>query len=294
MTHPQPVPVRRRHARSADGTTIGYRSTGDGPGLIIVGGALRSSTDYEPLAATLAADFTVHLVDRRGRGDSGQQGPDYSLHREVEDLAAVQRETGATLAFGHSYGGLVVLETARARGLFRRVAGYEPGVSSRPVPTDWMIRYGERLAAGDPAGAFAAFIRGSEGAPAFLRLVPQWYLRAALWLFLRTRAGRRLVPLLPVNLTEHREYAAYHDRRAQLADLRIPVQLLVGSRTATAEEPRPFEELADLLPAAELHTLPGLDHFGPEGRGAPAVGARLRTFFRAAERTGTGAAEERL
>jgi pimeloyl-ACP methyl ester carboxylesterase len=80
----------------------------------VVGGALRTAEDYLPLAGRLARSLTVHLVERRGRGASGPQGPDYALAKEVEDLLAVRAETGARLAFGHSYGGLVVLEAARS------------------------------------------------------------------------------------------------------------------------------------------------------------------------------------
>jgi pimeloyl-ACP methyl ester carboxylesterase len=258
---------------------IDYQTSGTGPGMIIVGGALRAAIDYEPLAATLADRFTVHVVDRRGRGVSGPQGPEYSLQKEVEDLRAVQRETGATLAFGHSYGGLVVLETARSLALFDRIAVYEPGVSTRPVPTGWMDPYQRRLAAGDPAGAFAVFVRGSEGPPPIIRALPLWYLRAAVSLYFRLPSGRRMLPLLGPSLAEHREFAGYHGRHDDLRAMDRPALVLVGSQTATGADPRPFDDVAALLPAATLRIIPGLDHFGPEGRGAPAVGAMISEFF---------------
>ncbi|GAA3126610.1 alpha/beta hydrolase [Nonomuraea salmonea] len=146
---------------SADGTPICYRTSGAGPGLIVLGGSLRASDDYLPLATDLSRSFTVHLVERRGRGASGPLGPGYALAREVDDLLAVQAETGARLAFGHSYGGLVILETARTSPVFERIVAYEPGVPVAPVPTAWMSPYRERLAADDPYGAFVHFIRGS-------------------------------------------------------------------------------------------------------------------------------------
>ena len=97
---------------SSDGTTIAYTSTGAGPGLILVPGALTVAADFAPLAQALADVFTVHVIERRGRGASGPQGEDYSITRECEELRAVQSATGATLVFGHSFGGLVVLEAA--------------------------------------------------------------------------------------------------------------------------------------------------------------------------------------
>ena len=58
---------------SADGTDIGVRVLGTGPAVVVLGGALRTVTDYLPLARAMAARFQVHVVDRRGRGLSGPQ-----------------------------------------------------------------------------------------------------------------------------------------------------------------------------------------------------------------------------
>lgn len=60
---------------SADGTGIAYQTVGEGRGLIVVGGALRTGADYLPLARELAKTFAVHVMDRRGRGASGPPGP---------------------------------------------------------------------------------------------------------------------------------------------------------------------------------------------------------------------------
>ncbi|MFG6195544.1 alpha/beta fold hydrolase [Nonomuraea sp. JJY05] len=263
---------------SADGTPITYRTTGAGPGLIVLGGALRSGTDYLPLAGELATAFTVHLVDRRGRGASGPLGPGYSLAKEVDDLRAVQAETGARLAFGHSYGGLVVLETARAHPVFDRVVTYEPGVPCAPVPTAWMAPYRERLAAGDPHGAFVHFIRGSGGAPAFMARMPHWYLRMALRIGFRGAAWRRMLPLLEANVMEHEQIAAQQGRLAGFAAVRAEVLVLCGGRTAPAMRDE-FAILRDTLPHATLETLDGLNHFGPEGKSAHVVARRALAFL---------------
>lgn len=268
---------RRGSARSADGTTIGYRSLGSGPGLVVVGGALRSGRDYRQLGAQMAAHATVHLVDRRGRGASGPQGAEYGLQREVEDLLAVQAATGAPWAFGHSFGGLVVLECLRHHPVFSRVALYEPGVSSGPFPTAWMPEYRRRLGEGDDHGALAEFLRGSGGAPAVVRRMPFWYLRLALRIGFRGDAWRRLRELLPANLAEHEQVGARAGHLADYAEVGTPVLLLCGSRTPTTD--RTFDELAAVLPACTHVTLPRLDHFGPEGRSAARVAGAVRAFL---------------
>jgi pimeloyl-ACP methyl ester carboxylesterase len=180
--------------------------------------------------------------------------------------------------FGHSYGGLVVLETARTAAVFDRVAAYEPGVPVAPVPTGWMAPYRERLAADDPHGAFAHFLRGAGGAPPFLAKLPHWYLRFALRVGFRGASWQRMRPLLAANLAEHEQVATRQGELPGFAAVTAQVLLLCGSRTRR-DTRREFDTLRETLPHAVLETLPGLDHFGPEGRSAPAVAERVLEFF---------------
>ncbi|MEU4328735.1 alpha/beta fold hydrolase [Nonomuraea dietziae] len=279
MTQASQIPqTHQRTVSSTDGTPISYQTIGAGPGLIVLGGALRTSQDYLPLASALARSFTVHVVDRRGRGASGPQGPQYTLDKEVEDLLAVQAETGARLAFGHSYGGLVILETARSFQVFERIAVYEPGVPVGPLSTDWMDPYRERLAAGDPYGAFVHFIQGSGGAPAFVSKLPYWYLRMALRVGFRGPSWQRMRPLLEANLAEHEQMAGQQGRLAAFAAVTAPVLLLCGGRTPRATRVE-FDAVRDTLPQVTLESVPGLDHFGPEGKTAPVVAERTLQFL---------------
>ena len=81
-------------AVSADGTMIAFDRYGDGPPVIMTVGAFNTRSQTEPLARTLAPQFTVPNYDRRGRGDSGDTAP-YSVEREIEDIAAlIQRLAG--------------------------------------------------------------------------------------------------------------------------------------------------------------------------------------------------------
>lgn len=114
---------------SADGTRIGYRLTGTGPAMVVVPGNNRMAHNYDRLAAALADGFSVCVIERRGRGNSGPQGPRYSIDREVEDLQAVADAVGARMVFGHSYGGLIALTAARSTSDIDQLVVYEPGVS---------------------------------------------------------------------------------------------------------------------------------------------------------------------
>src|SRR5689334_10251511 len=190
--------------RSADGTHIGFRILGHGDPLIVVGGALRTAIDYLPFAQELARRFEVIVVDRRGRGLSGPLGGNYSIERECEDLLAVQTATGAARLFGHSYGGLVALETATRSGAFERIVVYEPGVSVHgSIPTHWIPRARQLLEAGKPRAAFAYFVQQSGNAPGPVAKLPLWYLRTVLRIAIRNQQWQRYEPLLEANLAEH-------------------------------------------------------------------------------------------
>ena len=107
---------------SVDGTAIGYRRLGDGPGVVLLHGAMSSSYNHVQLAEALADTFTVYVPDRRGRGLSGPYRKDHSLQTEVGDLAAVLEATGARNVFGCSSGAIVVLEAALTLPALRRAA----------------------------------------------------------------------------------------------------------------------------------------------------------------------------
>jgi pimeloyl-ACP methyl ester carboxylesterase len=92
---------------STDGTPIAFERIGSGSAVILVGGGLvdpltgrAGRWENAPLAAELAASFTVWNYDRRGRGESGDTPP-YAVERELEDLEAIIGEAGG---IAHVYG----------------------------------------------------------------------------------------------------------------------------------------------------------------------------------------------
>src|SRR5215203_5038984 len=97
---------------SADGTPIAFERLGDGPPIIVVGGAICDRAMTRPTAEQLAQHFTVINYDRRGRGHSGDTAP-YAVEREIEDLGALIAEVGGTASvYGHSSGAALALHAA--------------------------------------------------------------------------------------------------------------------------------------------------------------------------------------
>ena len=119
-----------RVARSADGTPIGFLKFGSGPSLVFVHGSVNTGEEWLQVATAMAEQFTCYVMDRRGRGRSGDAAA-YSLDRECEDIIAVLEVAGPEAhLLGHSYGAICALETARRLPIGRLVV-YEP-----PLPVD--------------------------------------------------------------------------------------------------------------------------------------------------------------
>jgi pimeloyl-ACP methyl ester carboxylesterase len=155
--------------RSKDGTEIAYDRTGDGPALVVVGGAWNDRMTAAPLAQQLASEFSVYTYDRRGRGDSGFTEP-YAVEREIEDLEAViEAAGGSAYAFGHSSGAALALEAAAAGTSITRLAMYEPPYivddTRPPLPDDYIEHLEELIARDDRRGVFTYFMTVAVGMP---------------------------------------------------------------------------------------------------------------------------------
>jgi pimeloyl-ACP methyl ester carboxylesterase len=265
-------------ARSQDRTAIAYKSLGAGEGLIVLGGAWRSGRDYLRFARALAQSFEVHVIDRRGRGRSGPQGPSYGVERELEDLFAVQAQTAATIVFGHSYGGLIALEAARRSRVFSDVVVYEPGVSvAGSIPLGWIARYRALLAAGDRRGAFAAMVRGAGGAPPALERMPLWYVKLILRMFIREDRWRQIDPLLETGLAEHEQVAAFDQSTVdRYRDVTARVVLLGGGKSRPHLTTALFEQLTPTVAHCTSELIVGLDHTAPDEKAPDLVAERAR------------------
>jgi pimeloyl-ACP methyl ester carboxylesterase len=177
-------PGETRFATSADGTRIAYEVSGSGPALVLVDGALcaRDMGHARPLAAALAASFTVHAYDRRGRGESGSGESAYHPDREIEDLAAVIEVAGGHAhVFGASSGAALALDAAShglpIDGLVMYEAPFIVDDTHAPNDLDLGQRTGRMVAEGRHGDAVRLFMR-TVGLPgpmiSVMRLLPVW------------------------------------------------------------------------------------------------------------------------
>jgi pimeloyl-ACP methyl ester carboxylesterase len=263
-----------------NGATIGYLSMGTGPSVVVVPGALSIAADYVSFARALSEHFSVHVLERRGRGVSSPQGDDYNIAIECEDVLALQRATNASFLVGHSFGGLVALESARNNSTLRKMALYEPGVSiDGSIRMDWMPRYEQELAQKRYLDALVEFSRGTG--PDRGRNTPRWLMKLLLPLFLTAAERERMLALLSENLREHREIAHLDSHHERYRDISADVLLMYGGKSGIAWVPLAIERLLAVLPRAATREFPGLDHFGIN-KGSPREVARaVGDYFQA-------------
>jgi pimeloyl-ACP methyl ester carboxylesterase len=250
---------------SRDGTPIGYWKTGQGPAVVVLHGSMESARSHTLLAQALADDFTVYLPDRRGRGLSGPHRPDHSVRTEVEDLDAVLRAAGATLAFGVSASGAIVLEAARTLPL-SKVAVYEPALVAAAGPhAAWLARFDQEVAQGNVAAAMITSMYGLELAPAIFKMMPRRLLAAITEKALQKedrQAGPDDITLRKLAPTVHYEGALIVElagRFGEFRDVAAEVLLLGGSKGLPFLKPS-RDALEQVLPRCRRIEFDGFDH----------------------------------
>ncbi len=172
------------HVESPDGVRIAFEAGGQGPALVLVHGAGSARWGFDSLWPLLEASFTVMAIDRRGRGDSDDGGPPYSIEREFADVAAVVSEAGeGALLCGHSYGGLVAAGAAALLPELERLVLYEPPMGGVLADRRWIERYETQLETGNRPAAVREFLRDvggySEAEIDALQDTPAWAKRLA-------------------------------------------------------------------------------------------------------------------
>jgi pimeloyl-ACP methyl ester carboxylesterase len=268
---------RSASVTSRDGTAISFRSIGEGPGLVIVPGNNRRAHHYDQLALLLAERHSVHSIDRRGRGESGPQGENYSAGREAEDVAAVLEATDTDSVFGHSYGGLIALRLALDPNL-RRLAVYEPGVSiNGGFDLSWLPEFDRLFYRGRCVAAMTLFLRRSRivpigNAPAFV------YRMLATLLLYGGKDGAEARALMPTTPRELHEIARLDSDGTEYATITAETLLLAGTRT-NPYLTRAVLELGDILPHASAEVFEGLDHNAPDLSAIKTIGGRLLDFY---------------
>lgn len=271
---------------SADGTTIGYRQIGSGPGILILPSGMQASQHYMRLATALSDAFTVYVVDRRGRGLSGPHGDQYGMIRECEDVDALLAQAGTYFLFGHSSSGLIALQAALTLPSLRKVAIYEPPLSLHgSISTSWIPKFDREIAEGKPASALITFIKADN-----LSRLPRWLLLPLLKWYIQ-REKKMLLPtdipmeaLIPTQRFDGLLVKEMDSSLENFALVRIDVLLLGGAKSPAFLRDI-LDALNDTLPNVKRVEYPDFDHSAPNQsrpnqKGPERIADDLRAFFR--------------
>lgn len=237
---------------SRDGTSLAYETTGGGPAVILVSGAMSTGGTVAPLAVPLSDRFRVVAYDRRGRGESGDAAP-YAVEREVEDIAALIEAVGGEAALcGVSSGGALALEAAASGLPVRQVAVYEvpyvdflPGGAAQHA--EYTANLTEALGEGRRGDAVELFLRLTGMAEQMIQGARQ----SPLWSGMETIApslaydnavmGDALVP------------------RERLASITVPVLSVAGGASPSWMQ-EAARTVAEAVPDGRCRILEGQTH----------------------------------
>ena len=275
---------------SNDGTTIGYRQMGSGPGIILMHGGANASQHFMTLGTALADSFTVYIPDRRGRGLSGPVGEDYSMQKEVEDLDAIIKNTGAHNLFGLSSGALILLQAALKLPSIHKAALYEPPLDVDNSIMDimsFMPRFDKEIAQGKLADATVTQLKyfGKYFVPLWITGLPRFLLVMFFKLYYRNEEKNvkgddvSFTILIP---SFHYDYELVVEMKGTLENFKaVPGEvLLIGGSKSPYFLKHTLDELNTVLPNVNRVELEGLGHGGSLDSGKPErVAQELRKFF---------------
>jgi pimeloyl-ACP methyl ester carboxylesterase len=237
---------------SADGTRIAFWSSGEGPPLLLIHGATADhTTTWRLVRSSLEQHFTVHAMDRRGRGGSGD-ADEYDLRREAEDVAAVVDAIGERVrVLGHSYGALCAIEAALLSTNMHQLVLYEgvPVRGADAYPAGLIDRLEAMCGAGDMDGVLTTMYRDLVGLPpSELELLRS---QTDAW-----AARLRNAPTLPREARTEQRYEFIPER---FEALDIPTLLIVGGDSPAREHDN-ARAVALALSHARVAVLPGQQH----------------------------------
>ena len=240
------------------GREVAWERTGSGPPVVLCHGTPFSSAIWRPFAEALSADFTVHLWDMPGYGESSKD-PSHPVHFGVhaELLAALIAEWGLDRprVVAHDFGGAVSLRAHLVEGVayrslllvdvvaippsgspFFRFVQEHPGLMAQlpdsiheAIVRAYIQGASHRGLRDDDLDALVAPWLTAEGKPAFYRQI------------------------------EHYDERYLAENEARLGEIDIPVRVVWG-RDDTWLAPEIGRRLCDLIPGASLRVVDGAGH----------------------------------
>lgn len=257
-----------------DHASLTYDEHGSGEPLVFVHGSASDYRTWQAQRDEFAKRYRVITYSRRFHwpNETIQQGTDYSMAEQLDDLHALVRLLDASPAHlvGHSYGAfLALLAAIREPGLARSLVLAEPPlvtlfVSDTPKPLEML-----KLAATRPRTAAAILKFGATGVAPATRAAKNGDAKAAMRIFGRAVLGPEPFHRLSAERLQQVDANAFAAEflgsgflpldAGQIRKVRTPTLILNGQCS-----PRIFhrfnDALAELLPHARRIAIEGASH----------------------------------
>jgi len=260
---------------SEDGTIVGYRQMGSGPGIVLLHGGVNASQNLMKMGKLLSDEFTVYIPERRGRGMSGPFGSDYNIKKEDQDLKVLLNKTGAHYVFGTADGALFALHAAISLPSIHKVIAYEPLIfAGQPGLDEFKViikHLDKNIADNNIAKATVEITKDSA---ASFRAIPDLVLiplvKLILWINQRNVKGddvpyQHLIQVLGPELHVVEKTEGTIDEYKVVS---AKVLILEGSKTQSLLKDS-ATELYNVLPCSDLVELKGLNHDSAQDYGKP-------------------------
>jgi pimeloyl-ACP methyl ester carboxylesterase len=253
------------------GGTIAWQRFGAGPPLVLTHGTPSWSLEWRGVVPLLADRHSVYVWDLLGYGDSEKRrGQDVSIAAQARYLAELLElwELDAPAAAGHDIGAAIVLRVHLCEGRRLAAAALVDGVVFNPwnTPATMHIRRHLEAYRTMPAHIYEQVVR------AHLRTaVEQPLADEVLSAYLRPWLGPegQAAYLRKLEQIDESHTAVLEPR---LGELTMPVTVIWGERDGWLA-PALGRRLAEAIPGAEIHVVPGAGHFSMEDD--PAAVARF-------------------
>lgn len=236
-------------AMASDGVPLSCVMSGSGPPLVMVHGTGDDHRRFNRVRDALGEKFTLYLVNRRGRGESGDTDG-YSFGLDIDDIGCVLKAIdGPVNLFGHSAGAVCALEACQRSDNVQRLMLYEPPLPTPETdPLSGVVQAVSRLI---EEGVVVTYLRDFFGTPPdVIERQRNHPVNWPLWLGMAHTIPRELV-----GLRQH----VFDD--AKFSDLDIPVRILVGGNTR-ARLVQHSHRVQAALPNCDIVELPDQGHIG--------------------------------
>lgn len=263
-------PVTIHSTASADGTEIGWRRIGTGPAIVVVHGSISTGEQWLPVANSLADRYTSYLLDRRGRGISGDAA-EYGLETEIADIAAVVEVAGPdAVLLGHSYGAICAAAAVAAGVDVGALVLYEPPLPvTGPIGGSALPRFADAVRGGEYDRALTIAMTDIMNMPvtgiSFLRTTPMW---------------AEMVALAPTWVRELAVVDSLEGNLDRFDSIAARTLMLLGANTPPQHKDA-TAYLQQHLADSTVVEFPGQEHFA-HVTAPPAVASAIDDFLRGA------------